>query len=503
MHRIAVAILSCIALAQFVETPPLLAQNTTAVPNSFFSMHVNSLRQAFPLHGGINPGMLGQAGGLTWRYIEPVEDCGAAPSTPCYHWGDSIGWGLLGWVTVARRNGMQLIYDFGSMPGWLCSHHNSAGDCTALPSNLVWISNFATALATRFKGQIKYYETYNEVDDPYEWSDTCSHLVLLHNTIYKAIKTVDPAAIVGAPNLATQSGPTSACAQRPTPSGNPSDAAVWLQNFLETKDPNGNLPMVDTVGVHTYGDFAYPGCSTSTNPPCYACPKYGCDWRVNKLDCAAQPLLNTYNEFRTVMNRNGLASKTLLVTEGGFGNDSSRAGWCASSSLYRDTACLTPMQQVAYIGRWLVLSASTWSDGSGQLPSWFGYDGGWGTLDGTHGMNPQNAWAYAQMESWIQGAVFQQECHKSGSSTVFVCDFVDPKGGQAQIVFNDNDRTTASYTPPAWAASYQSLLATAVAISGPSITVGDIPILLRPRSSVVSQTGDRSNFPIGASAPGS
>src|SRR5205823_6134047 len=133
-------------------------------------------------HGRMQPGTLGKLDGTSWRYIEPAKDCGPDPNTMCYQWGDGVS-GLSGWVTFGQANGMQLVYDFDSMPAWMCPQ-NSSGDCTTLPTDLTWVSNFATAVATKFKGQINYYETYNEVDSLGEWTDTCSNLVLFHNTIY-------------------------------------------------------------------------------------------------------------------------------------------------------------------------------------------------------------------------------------------------------------------------------------------------------------------------------
>jgi hypothetical protein len=462
------------------------------VPDAFFGMSVSQLSTSFPLGGGIVLGTLGKLDGASWKYIEPTQDCGPDPDTPCYHWGSTAPLnGLVGWATVAQANGYQLAYDFSGMPGWLCSQQNSSGECTALPSNLTAVSNFATALATKFNGQIKYYETYNEVNNPMNWSDTCPNLVLFHNTIYNAIKAADPNAIVGAPNVATTSIANSACASSPTPSGNPSDSSIWLRNFLATRDANGNLPRVDIVGAHMYGSFSYASCGNTSNPPCYVPLRYGCDWRVYKLHCAAQPLLNLYNAFRAVMNNNGLASEPLLVTEGGFGNDAPPPGWCTVSSPYANTACLSPAQQSAYVGRWLVLTASTWADGSGQLPSWYEYDGSWGTLNGTNGMNPQSASAYGQMENWLAEAVFQQPCHTGTPRTVFVCDFLNGLGQPAEIVFNDDRGAAVGYTPPAWATSYQPLLtSSAQAITGGSVAVGDTPILLS--TAVVSSSPDFS-----------
>jgi Cellulase (glycosyl hydrolase family 5) len=491
------SIFACLLLCSFALCSS--AAFAQALPDQFFGISVSQISTSFPLSGGIVLGTLGKLDGTSWLYIEPTSDCGPDPSSSCYKWGTaSPPSGMVGWVTVAQANGYQLIYDFARMPGWVCPEHNTDGDCNALPSDLTAVSNFATALATKFKGQISYYETYNEVDNSSNWSDTCSNLVLFHNLIYTAIKAADPHALVGAPNMGAQSMAASACATNPTPSGNPSDPSIWLANFLVTMDSNGNLPKVDTVGVHTYGSFSYPGCSNTTTPACYIPAAYGCDWRVYKLHCAAQPLLNLYNAFREVMNNNGLASKPLLVTEGGFGNDASPSGQCPPSSPYLNTACLNPAQQTAYVGRWLALSASTWADQSGQLPSWYEYDGSWGTLNGTNGMDPQNASAYGQMESWLAGAVFQQPCRSGMPSTVFVCNFVNGESQNAEIVFNDQSGATAVYAPPTWASSYQPLLGTAQPIINASITVGDNPILLSAQIADFSMSVSPSSLSITA-----
>jgi hypothetical protein len=443
-------------LVSVISCPSVQAQSATAVPNAFFGASV--FTSSFPLAGGMALGSYGKVGGIVGHWLEPTCDGGTDPNNACYTLS-----GLTGYVNKAKSQNLIVVYDF-AIPGWQCGQASNT-HCTTLPSNLTLVSNFATAIAKQYKGQIQYYETGNEVNNAANWTDTCAKLVLLHNTIYAAIKAVDPNAIVGAPNLAAYNGTQTgggACVSSPAAAGNVS--STWLNNFLQTRDSNGHKPTVDTVGVHTYAAQV----PTSLD---------GCDFTNNKLHCAGAPLLHLYNSFRTVMTNNGIASSVpLLVTEGGLNVDN-ESGICPSN-VNNLTACLTNSQQVAYVGRWLAIGASTWSDGGGQLPSWYGYDVDWGTLNGTSGMNPQNASAYGQMESWLRGAVFQQQCHSGAPSTVFVCDFSNGAGQQAEIVFNDNNGSTASYRVPSWATTYQPLLGSAQAITGGSVTVGDTPIAL-------------------------
>ena len=297
------------------------------------------------------------------------------------------------------------------------------------------MSNFATALATRYRHKIKYYETGNEVNLPSVWMDTCANLVLLHNTIYNAIKAADPDAIVGAPNMAYSNVPT-AFSTSPI-SGGVGHEWIWLQNFLQTRDRDGNLPRVDTAGAHQY-QIVQPA-----------------------LHNVAQRFLNVYQKLRTVMTAAGIStSQPLLVTEGSFGPVVNNG----CSAPLSTTACLTAQGQFAYIGRFLVLAASTWADGGGELPTWYAYDIDWGTLNGTSGMNSQNASAYGQMEQWLTNATFSHECHAGSPSTVFVCDFFDGSHNPAEIIFNDNNGSTAPYATPVWATHYQQLLGTKIAI---------------------------------------
>jgi len=180
-----------------------------------------------------------------------------------------------------------------------------------------------------------------------------------------------------------------------------------------------------------------------------------------------------------VMNSNGMASAPLLVTEGGFGydNNSGAGSYGCAANVNNLTACLTAAQQVAYVGRWLILSASTWADGSGQLANWYGYNFDWGTLNGAYGMNPQNAAAYGQVEGWIKGGSFEQPCMVV--ATLYVCEFRNAAGSKRQIVFNDNKGATVNYAAPAWAKSFTPLLGSLTSMSGGGVAVGDSPILLQ------------------------
>lgn len=414
--------LLAVCLCVFAANP---AQAQTPVPNTYFGVSVFYGSKSLPLSGGIVPGTWGKIGYIDPGSIEKSCDGGTNQNSACYNW--TI---IDPWVAYAQANGLMLVYDW-YVPGWQCG--SSARSCSVLPSNMTYMTNLITALVTRYKGKIRYYETGNEMNT-HAWTGTCADLVLLNNTIYSTIKAVDPNAIVGAPNAAYQSSTSTCNSPTAVPTG---QAWIWLQNFLQTRDRNGNYPTVDTAGYHIYG---------------------------NSLASMTSIMLNGYKGFRSVMTAAGIStSMPLLVTEGGWGKS--------------NPSSLSASDQVAFVGRFLLMGASTWADGGGMLASWYAYDLTYGTLNGSSGMNSQNASAYGQMESWIKGGVFSGQCATGSPSTLYVCNFTNASGKQSQIVFNNNAGASVSYTAPSLYATYQGLLGTAAPISG-SLSVANTPILL-------------------------
>lgn len=432
--------------------PNILGAQTT-VPPAFFGM--TQFHSTFPLGSGITLGTEGKSSGEYGYDIMPSCDGGGDPNNPCYVWTD-----MDTWVNTALANNWTLIYDFDAMPLWMCPGQaapaNGPRCLGSVPVNMTALGHLATAIATRYKGKIKYYETYNEMNEPTDWTGSCANIVLWHNTVYNAVKVADPSAIVGAPNVASgHLGLSGGCTSSPNPNGVVNEW-IFVQNFLATPDPNGNYARVDAIGHHAYGNTAVfsPGSSL--------------------LDTVAQYTLNIYNNFRATATAAGISTSTpILITEGSWGTDNPNPN---CSAPLNETGCLSSPDQAAYIGRFLVLLASTWSDGGGTLANWYAFDASWGTLNGTSGMNAQNAAAYGQLEGWLAGATFSHQCQAGTPSTVVVCDFT-VAGENREIIFNNNNGLTASYNAPAWALYYTQLLGVRTPVSG-AITVGNTPILL-------------------------
>ncbi len=120
------------------------------------------------------------------------------------------------------------------------------------PSDLTDFANFLTALVTRYKGQVAAYEIWNEPNLYYEWGnldpDPVAYTEML-KTAYRAIKAVDPEALVISGGLAT--------------TGQGSRTAMGDLEFLQQMYDAGARGYFDAFGSHPY---AYGLAPNETHP---------------------------------------------------------------------------------------------------------------------------------------------------------------------------------------------------------------------------------------------
>jgi Cellulase (glycosyl hydrolase family 5) len=125
--------------------------------------------------------------------------------------------GVYNWTAIDacvadyQARGVQMIFTFGRVPGWA----NGNAGAQVPPTSNTSISTFASALATRYAGKIKYYECWNEANDTVnEWSGTVAQMVAVCSAIKTAVQTADSNAIMLTPSITDALG------------------ILWMQQYL-------------------------------------------------------------------------------------------------------------------------------------------------------------------------------------------------------------------------------------------------------------------------------
>jgi hypothetical protein len=399
-----------------------------AIAPSFFSMTVGFTGSlAWP---PLPIGTLGELTAAGWASVEP--------STGQFNWSR-----LDDAIAVAQANGVTTInYNMHTTPLWAAADPSAPCEfsfltaCSSPPTNIDDWNNYVTALVTRYKGKINYYELWDEPNYRGQWSGTMQQLLSMAQSAYGIIKSIDPNAQVLTPgvNVVGVQPITNACG-----------SGCWLASYLQA----GGAKYADGVTFH--GFYCQNGSGASQ------CPAgIGCDVVI---DCAGTPLLTQIGYVRSAMNENGLSDKPLFDTSGGWG---------------KNTDLTDSFQQAAYVARWYVLQAAA----GVKVADWWGWDVGWGTLGTNSGLNAAGQ-AYTTVNGWLTGTTVTSACILSGS--IWTCGFSRANGYQAQIVWssvNSSDSGTSPYTPPSQFTQYRDLGGNTTSLTGGPIDVGMQPIIL-------------------------
>ena len=186
-----------------------LAAGQTAIKESFFGADFNGNAVWPPTDGQHQIGTIGGLrlwdSGVKWAHIN------TAPGL--YDWKK-----IDNWIAMAQGQGMDVLYTFGYTPGFAGTYKTNCNDgsysCSA-PKDVntdgtgtdKYFSDFVTALVTRYKGRIAFYELWNEPDFSGFWSGTTAQLVRMGKDAARIIRSIDPAAKILSPSA---HGPTMA-----------------------------------------------------------------------------------------------------------------------------------------------------------------------------------------------------------------------------------------------------------------------------------------------------
>ncbi|MGL4232148.1 MAG: PA14 domain-containing protein [Casimicrobium sp.] len=158
--------------------------------------------------------------GVTWAKLEPEK--GRFDFTM-----------LDRFVSEAQSRGQEVILTLGQSPTWASARPTTLTylglGASAEPANLADWRDYVTAVASRYKGRIQYYEVWNEPNDTTFFSGTVNDAIALTREAKSALTAADPnAKLISAPPY----------------------VVGWLDQFLA----GGGGQYVDIIGYHVYAD---------------------------------------------------------------------------------------------------------------------------------------------------------------------------------------------------------------------------------------------------------
>ena len=307
---------------------------------------------------------------------------------------------------------------------------------------------------TRYKGEIQYYELWNEPNVPSEYSGNITEMVTMAQHAYGIIKSIDPSAQVLAPGVSV------AGIAPYTPGCNSGEC--WLAEYLEA----GGGKYADGIAFHGK-------TCTSDNSPCV---QEGIACSLSQIEaCAGSGLVAQINDIRSLLVTYGISNKFLINTEGGYSQEVGQNNLFGSAD-----------QQTAFVSRFFILQASenittavyfSWlmNSQTGLL--------GFGTASAESEINQ----GYEQTRSWLLGSTFNTPC--SLSSGLWTCGIASSSGLGEIIVWADTNSSATAYTPSAQFTQYVDLGGATHQISpGSSIPVNEKPILLEGAATSTSSS---------------
>jgi hypothetical protein len=210
--------------------------SSAAIKESFFGAGFNGFRTWPPTDGQKQVATLG---GI--RLWDDNEKWGQIETSKgVYNWS-----GLDSIMSKAQSQHVDVLYTIGDTPKWAgtippkspCGP-TGAYSCSA-PTDVksdgtgadAYYSDFVTALVKRYKGQIAYYELWNEPDCTCFWSGNNAQIVRMTKDAAAIIRSIDPAAKIV------------------SPSAHGTTMATWFDGYIAA----GGAPTFDIVNVHMRG----------------------------------------------------------------------------------------------------------------------------------------------------------------------------------------------------------------------------------------------------------
>src|SRR3954451_2794644 len=221
--------------------PAALATTTPAIQKSFFGADFLLTNLIWPGTDSLH--RIATLGGLR-LWDDGVKWGQVNTGKNVYNWSQ-----LDSWIAMAQSQHLDVLYTFGDTPqfagiipklpvhcltpsAYSCSPPTDVkSDGTGTDANF---STFVTALVTRYKGEIAYYELWNEPDCSCYFAGTQAQLVRMGKDAAAIIRSIDPKAKIL------------------SPSGHVWSMTTWFAGYIQA----GGAPNFDIVNMHMRGTGA-------------------------------------------------------------------------------------------------------------------------------------------------------------------------------------------------------------------------------------------------------
>jgi Abnormal spindle-like microcephaly-assoc'd, ASPM-SPD-2-Hydin len=314
-------------------------------------------------------------------------------------------------LAIAQQNGVSdFIFTFGRPPAWAstiptdpCTNGEGAGSCD--PPDMDAFETFATAVVQRYCGRVKYYEPWNEPDNPQFWDGNNSQMLAIAQQAYQIAK--DPANCGCTNGVCAPNGGANPNKVLLPPISSVSQSSLnWLSSFLAAA--GSQYPYADVAAFHGYGFIDPEDMVTGSQPKLF------------------QQTLASY----------GLSDLPVWNTEASFEWDTN----------------MSQDQQASWVMRYHVVQDLL---GTSRF-IWYAYDScSWGTLwtspgcttdEGPAGELTEAGTAYSTIESWLLSANLAQ-CQEYQNG-LWACELLRSGGYNAWMLWSSTG-TSISVPIPA------------------------------------------------------
>jgi polysaccharide biosynthesis protein PslG len=240
-----------------------LIPSPEAVPSSFFGMTLHNYNTTTPWPS------IPFASLRSWDTAVNWADIQQAPNS--YIWSN-----LDALIDLAQSRGVDLVFTLGRTPRWASANPDAkspygAGRC-APPANIQYWDEFLETVVNHAAGKIRFWETWNEPQNPDFYCGDIATMVELQEHAYRIIKRFDPGATVLTPSPVNALGPQ------------------WMSRFLA----GGGSKYADVMAFHGY-----------------LAPRED-----------AEAIIPVIASYKSVFTQYGQAAKPVWDTEAGWGQNS-------------------------------------------------------------------------------------------------------------------------------------------------------------------------------------